>query len=81
MIEVILFGLLAVADAVMIGWMIYVSTRRGEKCPGYSYKCPWCRHAEECLIIVGSKSRNDKEIREKHRKDNPITGAKKRRGG
>ncbi|MBO6205959.1 MAG: hypothetical protein J6O73_03375 [Lachnospiraceae bacterium] len=38
-----------------IGVFIYHGTRRGEKCRGYPYNCPVCRHAAECIIEIGRK--------------------------
>lgn len=31
----------------------YQRTRHGEKCRGYPYNCPVCRHAAECIIEIG----------------------------
>ena len=55
MAEIILLGFLTVIGIAAVGAFIYYSTRRGEDCPGYPHKCPWCGHAAECIIEIGRK--------------------------
>ncbi len=55
MMEVVLLGFVIAIGIAGIGVYAYLSTRRGEKCLGYPYNCPVCRHAAECIIEIGRK--------------------------
>ena len=53
--EIILLLFVIAIGIAVFGVLIYYSTRRGEKCRGYPYNCPVCRHAAECIIEIGRK--------------------------
>lgn len=55
MMEILLLLFVIALGIVVIGAVIYHSTRRGEDCHGYPYNCPVCRHAAECIIEIGRK--------------------------
>lgn len=55
MMEILLLGFVIAVGITGIGVAIYHGTRRGEKCRGYPYNCPVCRHAAECIIEIGRK--------------------------
>ena len=51
--EILLLGFVIAIGITGIGVVIYQRTRHGEKCRGYPYNCPVCRHAAECIIEIG----------------------------
>lgn len=51
--EIILLLFVIAVGLSVFGVLIYYGTRRGEKCRGYPYNCPVCRHAAECIIEIG----------------------------
>ena len=53
--EIILLLFVIAIGIAVFGVLIYYSTQRGEKCRGYPYNCPACRHAAECIIEIGRK--------------------------
>lgn len=55
MMEILFLGFVVIIGIIGIGLYAYYSTRRGEKCRGYPYNCPVCRHAAECIIEIGRK--------------------------
>ena len=55
MMEILLLGFVIAIRITGIGVVFYHGTRRGEKCRGYPYNCPVCRHAAECIIEIGRK--------------------------
>lgn len=46
--EILLLLFVIAVGFIVLGLVIYYSTRRGEDCHGYPYNCPVCRHAAEC---------------------------------
>ncbi len=55
MMVILLLGFVIAIGISGIGLYVCFSTRRGEKCRGYPYNCPVCRHAAECIIEIGRK--------------------------
>ena len=55
MMEILLLLFVIALGIVVFGVAIYHSTRRGEACHGYPYNCPACRHAAECITLIGRK--------------------------
>ena len=55
MVEILVVGFVIAIGIAGIGLYAFFSTRRGEKCRGYPYNCPVCRHATECIIEIGRK--------------------------
>lgn len=51
--EIILLLFVIAVGISVFGVLIYYCTRRGEKCRGYPYNCPVCRHAAELKSMKG----------------------------
>lgn len=55
--EMILLIFVAMIGCVTLGVFFRCARKRGEDCPDYPHKCPWCSHAEECIIEIGRKKK------------------------
>ena len=53
MMEILLLLFVIAVGFIVLGLVIYYSTWRGEDCHGYPYNCPVCRHAAECITLIG----------------------------
>ncbi len=53
--EMILMGFVALIGIEFLFVILHYSRKRGEDCPRYPYDCTFCRHAAECIIMIGRK--------------------------
>jgi hypothetical protein len=53
--DVILLIFVAMIGCVALYIFYRCFRKRGEDCPDYPHKCPWCPHAPECIIEIGRK--------------------------